>query len=78
MAAASRLGTDAVVASGAATPSSEGNLSAIWLATVFDGRVESFEVTFPADRNRLRQYATITVLNALRLRLLGSEQPEGI
>ncbi len=78
LAAASRLGTDAVVASGAATPSSEGNLSAIWLATVFDGRVESFEVTFPADRNRLRQYATITVLNALRLRLLGSEQPEGI
>ncbi len=63
-----RLGTDTAVASGPAT-AGENGLSTLWLATLVDGNAECLEVTFPSDRNRLRQYATITVLNALRLRL---------
>lgn len=67
-AAAAKLGTDTMVASGPASATSDG-LSSLWLATMVDGTVECLNVTFPSDRNRLRQYATITVLNALRLRL---------
>ncbi len=67
LAAADRLGTDTIIASGPATPGDD-NLSTLWLATMVDGTVESLEATFPSDRNRLRQYATITVLNALRIR----------
>lgn len=39
-------------------------------ATLVDGEVVTTKTKFPFDRNRTRQFTTITVLNALRLRLL--------
>ena len=43
----------------------------VWMATCIDGEVESFMVNWPFDRRRVREFTTITSLNALRLRLLG-------
>jgi nicotinamide-nucleotide amidase len=42
----------------------------VWMATSVDGEVHATRAKFPFDRNRMRQFTTITVLNALRLRLL--------
>ena len=39
-------------------------------ATLVDGEIVTTKSKFPFDRNRTRQFTTITVLNALRLRLL--------
>jgi nicotinamide-nucleotide amidase len=41
----------------------------VFMATLVDGKVEVNRAKFPFDRNRMRQFTTITVLNALRLRL---------
>jgi nicotinamide-nucleotide amidase len=41
----------------------------VFMATSVDGKVEVTRAKFPFDRNRMRQFTTITVLNALRLRL---------
>ena len=40
-----------------------------WMATSVGGVVKSSTVKWPFDRERIRQFTTITVLNALRLRL---------
>jgi hypothetical protein len=40
------------------------------MATLLDGEVVSQRMKFPFDRNRTRQFTTISVLNALRMRLL--------
>ncbi len=66
--AANILGVDAVVA--IAGDRTGGDLETVWLATLLDGGVEVASAKFPSDRNRLRQYSTITALNALRLRLV--------
>jgi nicotinamide-nucleotide amidase len=42
----------------------------VWTATLVDGEVIANRSKFPFDRNRTRQFTTITVLNALRMRLL--------
>ena len=42
----------------------------VWMATSVDGVVEAQRLAFPFDRERTRQFTTISVLNALRGRLL--------
>ncbi len=39
----------------------------------FDQPIESVELTLPGDRERVRQYATISALDLLRRRLLGTQ-----
>lgn len=46
----------------------------VFMATSVDGVVESQLVKWPFDRDRTRQFTTINVLNALRLRLLDRAQ----
>ena len=59
-----------VAVSGNAGPTaSEDEVGRVWMATSVDGIVESFTVKWPFDRERVRQFTTISVLNALRLRL---------
>lgn len=45
----------------------------VFMATLVDGVVESTMVKWPFDRDRTRQFTTITVLNQLRLRLLARD-----
>jgi nicotinamide mononucleotide (NMN) deamidase PncC len=42
----------------------------VWMATMVDGEIETQRSKFPFDRNRTRQFTTISVLNNLRMRLL--------
>ncbi len=66
------LGVDVSIAvTGVAGPDPQDGVEpgTVWMATSLDGKVEAHMATFPADRNRIRQYTTITVMNALRLRL---------
>ena len=42
----------------------------VWMATLVDGEVVTQRSKFPFDRNRTRQFTTISVLNSLRMRLL--------
>ena len=61
----------AIAVSGNAGPTAEENeVGRVWMATSVDGVVEAFTVKWPFDRHRIRQFTTISVLNALRLRLL--------
>ncbi|MCH1512879.1 MAG: competence/damage-inducible protein A [Acidimicrobiales bacterium] len=66
------LNSDVSVAvTGEAGPNSlEEEVGRVWMATSVGGVVESSSVKWPFDRERIRQFTTITVLNALRLRLL--------
>ena len=41
-----------------------------YLGIAFDGKVEVERVRLPGDRERVRQYSVISLLNALRLRLI--------
>jgi nicotinamide mononucleotide (NMN) deamidase PncC len=41
------------------------------MAVALDGRVEAVEAHFPGDRQHIRQFATISLLDMLRRRLLG-------
>ena len=61
-----------VAVSGVAGPaSSEGEKpGTVWMATAVEGSTQARRVVFPFDRERTRQFATITSLNFLRLRLL--------
>ena len=43
----------------------------VWMATCVDGVVETTTVKWGIDRERIRQFTTIAVMNSLRLRLLG-------
>ena len=47
----------------------EEEVGRVWMATSVGGVVKSSTVKWPFDRERIRQFTTITVLNALRLRL---------
>ena len=42
----------------------------VWMATCVDGEVEAVRTRWPFDRPRIRQFTVITVLDALRRRLL--------
>ena len=48
----------------------EEEVGRVWMATSVGGVVKSSTVKWPFDRERIRQFTTITVLNALRLRLV--------
>lgn len=66
------LGTDVSIATtGVAGPDSWEGIppGTVWVSTCVDGVVESQLLRFKTDRDRIRQYTTITVLNALRKRL---------
>ena len=42
----------------------------VWMATLVAGEVEATRVKFPFDRERTRQFTTVSVLNNLRMRVL--------
>lgn len=62
-----------VAVTGVAGPGAHDGVEAgtVFMATSVDGEVEVTQVNWPFDRERVRQFTTITVLNLLRLRLLG-------
>lgn len=67
------LGTDCSIAvTGVAGPDPQEGVEpgTVWIATSVDGVVEASMLRFTFDRLRVRQYTTISVLNALRVRLL--------
>lgn len=71
--AARVLGADCAIAvTGVAGPESQDGEEpgVVWMATLVDGEVVATRAKFPFDRNRTRQFTTITVMNALRMRLL--------
>jgi len=71
--ACATLGADVAVATtGVAGPDAWEGIppGTVWVATCVDGEVESHMLRFRSDRDRSRQYTTITVLNFLRKRLL--------
>ena len=71
--ACATLGADVAVATtGVAGPDAWEGIppGTVWVATCVDGEVESHMLRFRTDRDRSRQYTTITVLNMLRKRLL--------
>lgn len=66
------LGADASVAvTGVAGPETqEGQpVGTVWMATCVDGEAAAVPTRLPGDRERIRQFATISVLNLLRQRL---------
>jgi nicotinamide-nucleotide amidase len=42
----------------------------VWLGAAIDGTIDAVDLHFPGDREQVRQYATISVLDLLRRRLL--------
>ena len=67
------LGADVALAvTGVAGPEPQDGqeVGRVWMATSVDGVVETVTVKWPLDRDRIRHFTTISVLNALRLRLL--------
>ena len=67
------LGTDVGLAvTGVAGPEPQDGEEpgTVWMATLVDGVVVTQRSKFPFDRNRTRQFTTISVLNSLRVRLL--------
>ena len=76
--AARRLGADIGLATtGVAGPDGqEGHApGTVFLGLYLNGESEAHEVRLPGDRERIRQYAVIALLNLLRLRLVGSSLP---
>ena len=76
--AARRLGADIGLATtGVAGPDrQEGHApGTVFLGLHRDGESEAHEVRLPGDRERIRQYAVIALLNLLRLRLVESSLP---
>ena len=76
--AAERLGADVGLATtGVAGPDrQEGHApGTVFLGLHREGESEAHEVRLPGDRERVRQYAVIALLNLLRLRLVGSSLP---
>ncbi len=67
------LGADVSVAvTGVAGPDPQDGIEpgTVWMATCVDGAVEAWRTRWPFDRTRIRQFTVITVLDALRRRLL--------
>jgi nicotinamide-nucleotide amidase len=71
--AAKALGADVGIAvTGVAGPTEqEGQpVGTVWMGIALDGAVEALTTRLPGSRQHVRQFATITLLNLLRLRLL--------
>jgi nicotinamide-nucleotide amidase len=67
------LGSDVGLAfTGVAGPAEqEGQpVGTVYVGMAIDGEAESVHLRLPGDRDRVRQFATISGLNLLRLRLL--------
>jgi nicotinamide-nucleotide amidase len=67
------LGADVAVAvTGVAGPDPQEGVrpGTVFLGTAVDGEADSFMIRLPGDRERVRQFATISVLDLLRRRLL--------
>jgi len=64
-----------VALSGVAGPSEQENqpVGTVWLGLALPERVESQLLRLPGDREQIRQYAVISLLNLLRLRLAGRD-----
>ena len=72
-----RLGADIGIATtGVAGPAEqEGHPpGTVFLGLAHGGHAEALRVRLPGDRNRVREYAVISVLNLLRLRVSGSSR----
>jgi len=72
-----KLGADVGIATtGVAGPSEqEGQpVGLVYVAIALPGHVEAQPVRLPGDRRRIRQFGVISVLNLLRLRLIGSQR----
>ena len=72
-----RLGADVgVAATGVAGPAEqEGHPpGTVFLGLAYADHVEALRVRLPGDRRRIREYAVISVLNLLRLRISGSSR----
>lgn len=67
------LGADVSLAvTGVAGPDPQDGVEVgrVWMATSVGGAVQANTVKWPFDRERIRQFTTINILNALRLRLV--------
>lgn len=73
-----RLEADAGISvTGVAGPARQEDkpVGTVFMAVALDGRVESTEVHFTGDRQHIRQFSTISLLDMLRRRLLSSGRP---
>ena len=43
----------------------------VWMGLAMDGEADAVRVQLPGDRDRIRQFAAISLLDLLRRRLLG-------
>jgi nicotinamide-nucleotide amidase len=71
--AARVLGSDVGLAvTGVAGPTEQDGqpVGTIWMGLAIDGTVEATDIRLPGDRERIRQFATISLLDLLRRRLL--------
>jgi nicotinamide-nucleotide amidase len=71
--AARVLGSDVGLSvTGVAGPSDQDGqpVGTVWLGMVLDGTADAADLRFPGDREQVRQYATISLLDRLRRRLL--------
>ena len=71
--AARVLGADVGLAvTGVAGPKEQDGerVGTVWLGLALDGAVEAVDLHFPGDHEQVRQYATISLLDLLRRRLL--------
>lgn len=74
--AAKLLGADCAIAvTGVAGPDPlDGeDPGTVWMATLVNGEVEATRVKFPFDRERTRQFTTVSILNNLRMRVLAGK-----
>lgn len=74
--AAKLLGADCAIAvTGVAGPDPlDGeDPGTVWMATLVKGEVEATKVKFPFDRERTRQFTTVSILNNLRMRVLAGK-----
>jgi nicotinamide-nucleotide amidase len=72
-----RLGADVAIATtGVAGPTEQEQqpVGTVFLGLATADGVESAQVKLPGDRRRIREYGVISVLNLLRLRLIGSRR----
>ncbi len=73
-----KLGADVGIATtGVAGPTEqEGQpVGLVYVAIALPDHLEAQPVRLPGDRHRIRQFGVISVLNLLRLRLIGSDRP---
>ena len=65
-----------LAATGILAPGGENDpaVGTVWLGLAMPDEVEVREVKLPGDASRIRQYAVISLLNLLRLRLLGLKE----